>query len=189
MADGGGTDRAACSSPLTVQSGAVPARHGSIATDAPTLRPTLRRRRISAPASQTPFHPESPDCRTPLGFSQPSGSVMHRDIDEPPIARNIGHPAGVRSGARSHRAGGKPRMLKLSLRSAIAHWRRLLLTTLAIVLGVAFVIGSFVLSDSLGASINRLIDSSAGRVDLVVADRRTPTSCPAPRTESGPRSP
>ncbi len=59
-------------------------------------------------------------------------------------------------------------MLKLSLRSAIAHWRRLLLTTLAIVLGVAFVIGSFVLSDSLGASINRLIDSSAGRVDLVV---------------------
>jgi Predicted ABC-type transport system involved in lysophospholipase L1 biosynthesis, permease component len=59
-------------------------------------------------------------------------------------------------------------MLKLSLRSAIAHWRRLLLTTFAIVLGVAFVIGSFVLSDSLGASINRLIDSSAGRVDLVV---------------------
>ena len=59
-------------------------------------------------------------------------------------------------------------MLKLSIRSAIAHWRRLLLTTLAIVLGVAFVIGSFVLSDSLGASINRLIDSSAGRVDLVV---------------------
>ena len=59
-------------------------------------------------------------------------------------------------------------MFRLALRSARAHWRRLVLTTLAVVLGTSFVIGSFVLSDTISASINRLIDSSAGRVDLVV---------------------
>jgi hypothetical protein len=43
-------------------------------------------------------------------------------------------------------------MLRLVLRSARAHWRRFVLTTVAVVtgvvLGVSFVVGSFVLTNS-----------------------------------------
>jgi putative ABC transport system permease protein len=59
-------------------------------------------------------------------------------------------------------------VLKLALRSARAHWRRFILTVIAVVVGVAFVVGSFVLTDSLASSINRLLSSATGSVDLVV---------------------
>jgi len=69
-------------------------------------------------------------------------------------------------------------VLRLALRSARAHWRRFALTTVAVVVGVAFVVGSFVLADTLGGSIRSLLDDSAGRSDFVVR--------PAGRTGGGP---
>jgi putative ABC transport system permease protein len=59
-------------------------------------------------------------------------------------------------------------MLHITLSSLRAQWRRLLLTTFAVVLGVAFVVGSFTLSDSLGRSIDRAISDGYGSVDLQV---------------------
>jgi putative ABC transport system permease protein len=54
------------------------------------------------------------------------------------------------------------------MRSARAHWRRFVLTTVAVVVGVAFVVGSFVLTDSLRASIDRLLADAVSATDLVV---------------------
>ena len=59
-------------------------------------------------------------------------------------------------------------MLRLTLRSARAHWRRFVLTAVAVVVGVAFVVGSFVLTDSLAGSIRSLLKDSADRSDFVV---------------------
>ena len=59
-------------------------------------------------------------------------------------------------------------MLRLTLRSARAHWRRFVLTAVAVVVGVAFVVGSFVLTDSLAGSIRSLLKDTAGRSDYVV---------------------
>ncbi len=59
-------------------------------------------------------------------------------------------------------------MFRLTRRSVRAHWRRFTMTTLAVVLGVAFVVGSFVLTDSLAASINQLLADSTGHIDFVV---------------------
>ncbi|MFN8052629.1 MAG: ABC transporter permease [Acidimicrobiales bacterium] len=59
-------------------------------------------------------------------------------------------------------------MLRLALRSARTHWRRFTLTTVAVVVGVSFVTGSFVLTDSLAASIDHLLADATGRTDFVV---------------------
>ena len=61
-----------------------------------------------------------------------------------------------------------PAVLRLTIRTARAHWRRFVLTTAAIVVGVSFVVGSFVLTDSLAASIDRLLGDAVGKTDLVV---------------------
>jgi putative ABC transport system permease protein len=64
-------------------------------------------------------------------------------------------------------------MLKLTLRNLGAHKRRLIGTSLAVCLGVAFLAGTFVLSDTLRANFDRLFTSSLGQTDAVVrnADR------------------
>lgn len=59
-------------------------------------------------------------------------------------------------------------MLRLALRSARAHWRRFVLTATAVVVGVAFVVAAFVLTDSLAQSIRNLLGDTAGRSDFVV---------------------
>ena len=59
-------------------------------------------------------------------------------------------------------------MWRLTLRSVRFQWRRFALTASAVVIGVSFVVGSFVLTDSLSASINASLESSATRSDLVV---------------------
>lgn len=77
-------------------------------------------------------------------------------------------------GDTSPAVGGAPRpamltpVLRLSVRSAMAHWRRFVLTTVAVVVGVSFVVGSFVLTDSLSASINHLLHDATTRTDFVV---------------------
>ncbi len=59
-------------------------------------------------------------------------------------------------------------MFRLARRSARAHWRRFVLTAVAVVVGVSFVDGSFVLTDSLAASINRLLSDATTHTDFVV---------------------
>ncbi len=59
-------------------------------------------------------------------------------------------------------------VLKLSLRNLLAHKLRFLMTTFAVVLGVAFVVGSFVLTDSLRAAIGGLLTDIGQGVDVVV---------------------
>ena len=59
-------------------------------------------------------------------------------------------------------------MFRLTIRTALAHWRRFVLTSVAIVVGVSFVVGSFVLTDSLAASIDKLLGDAVGKTDLVV---------------------
>ena len=59
-------------------------------------------------------------------------------------------------------------MWRLTLRTARVHWRRFVLTSSAVVIGVAFVVGSFVLTDSLSISITSLLEESSTRSDLVV---------------------
>ena len=59
-------------------------------------------------------------------------------------------------------------MLRLTLRTARANWRRFILTSVAVVVGVSFAVGSFVLTDSLVASINHLLTDVTGHTDFVV---------------------
>lgn len=59
-------------------------------------------------------------------------------------------------------------MLRLSLRNAWAHRLRFLMTTFAVVLGVGFVVGAFVVTDSLRASIDQLFTDVTAGVDVAV---------------------
>jgi len=59
-------------------------------------------------------------------------------------------------------------LFRLTLRTARAHWRRFVLTTTAVVVGVAFVVGSFVLTDSLAASINIALERAVANTDFAV---------------------
>jgi putative ABC transport system permease protein len=59
-------------------------------------------------------------------------------------------------------------VLRLSFRNVWDHKVRFLLTTLAVVMGVAFVVGSFVVTDSLQASIDQLFKDITTGVDVQV---------------------
>lgn len=59
-------------------------------------------------------------------------------------------------------------MFRLSLRNVLAHKVRFALTTLAVVVGVGFVVGSFVVTDSLRGSVGQLFDEVTRGVDVAV---------------------
>jgi putative ABC transport system permease protein len=59
-------------------------------------------------------------------------------------------------------------VLRLSLRNALAHKLRFLLTTFAVVMGVGFVVGSFVVSDSLRRSVDQLFTDATAGIDVSV---------------------
>lgn len=59
-------------------------------------------------------------------------------------------------------------MLRLSLRNAWSHRLRFLMTTAAVVMGVGFVVGSFVVTDSLRASVDQLFADVTAGVDVSV---------------------
>lgn len=69
-------------------------------------------------------------------------------------------------------------MLRLAMRSARAHWRRFVLTAAAVLVGVAFVVAAFVLTDSLAESIRSLLRDTAGRSDFVVRSATGSTGGP-----------
>ncbi|WP_408662605.1 ABC transporter permease [Jatrophihabitans sp.] len=62
-------------------------------------------------------------------------------------------------------------MRKVSLRNLAAHKVRLVLTVLSVVLGTAFVAGSFVFTDTLQRTFNGIFDDTAVGVDVRVAAR------------------
>ncbi|MGI9022025.1 MAG: ABC transporter permease [Acidimicrobiales bacterium] len=64
-------------------------------------------------------------------------------------------------------------MFKATLRSLSAHRLRLALTSLAVVLGVGFMAGSLVLTDTLNATFVRLFKQVDGGVDVRVRSRST----------------
>src|SRR4051794_39311567 len=59
-------------------------------------------------------------------------------------------------------------MFRTTLKGIVAHKLRLVLTALSIVLGVAFVAGTFVLTDSMKSSLNGLTNDSLQGVDAGV---------------------
>jgi putative ABC transport system permease protein len=65
-------------------------------------------------------------------------------------------------------------MLKVTLRNLFANKLRLLLTGFAIVLGVSFVSGTFMFTDTLGKSFENLFAEINKGVDIVVSDSKTP---------------
>lgn len=65
-------------------------------------------------------------------------------------------------------------MLRASLKSLLARKLRLMMSAIAVVLGVAFVAGSFIFTDTLGKSFTSIMTSSVG--DVVVAPPSEPGS-------------
>ena len=61
------------------------------------------------------------------------------------------------------------KMIQLAIRSIRASLGRLILTTIAIVVGVGFVVGAFVLSDSLDEEVNSALERANSGVDGQIA--------------------
>ncbi|WP_426560262.1 ABC transporter permease [Angustibacter sp. McL0619] len=59
-------------------------------------------------------------------------------------------------------------MLRVTLKGVRGHLLRFVLTTLSVMLGVAFVAGTFVLSDSLKSTFDRISDGATAGTDVVV---------------------
>ncbi|MET0664534.1 MAG: ABC transporter substrate-binding protein, partial [Acidimicrobiales bacterium] len=59
-------------------------------------------------------------------------------------------------------------MIKLTIRNLSANKRRLIGTSLAVCLGVAFLAGTLVLGDTMAANFDRLFTSSIGQTDAIV---------------------
>ncbi|HEX4865711.1 MAG TPA: ABC transporter permease, partial [Acidimicrobiales bacterium] len=59
-------------------------------------------------------------------------------------------------------------MFKATLKSIVAHKLRLALTALAVVLGVAFMSGTFVLTDTIKHTFNQLFQQTSAGIDAVV---------------------
>ena len=59
-------------------------------------------------------------------------------------------------------------MLKIALKGVLAHKLRLAMTAIAIVLGVAFVSGTYVFTDSIKASFDDIFEGAYSGIDLNV---------------------
>lgn len=59
-------------------------------------------------------------------------------------------------------------MLRATIKSLLGHKLRLLLTTLAVTLGVSFVVGSFVFTDTLGAVFDNLFSQTTSTADVII---------------------
>ncbi len=78
-------------------------------------------------------------------------------------------------------------MLRVALKGLLGHKLRFLLTTLAVVLGVTFVAGAFVLTDTMEGAFNDLFDTSYATADVYVrAGVSFETSAAEFETGSGP---
>ena len=59
-------------------------------------------------------------------------------------------------------------MFRAALRSVLARKVRLLLTGLAVLLGVSFMSGTYVLTDTMTAAFNDLVDTGYAQIDVLV---------------------
>ena len=75
-------------------------------------------------------------------------------------------------------------MFKIAVKGILAHKIRFLLTTFAVVAGVAFVVGSFTLTDSVRAQFDQLFTDINANIDLTVRSEEKfdvgPFGTPAP---------
>lgn len=71
-------------------------------------------------------------------------------------------------------------MLRAALESLLGRKLRLLMSTFAIVLGVAFVAGTLIFTDTLNRSFTSLFASTVGTSWSVRSARRPMTACPRP---------
>src|SRR4051812_7301990 len=132
-------------------------------------RLTRRRRdpRLPAPRSGRP----RPDRRD--GHARPGRRVVRGCRRLPrrrPRRRPDGRPDG-RARARPHQEPGRLTMFRLSLTSLWARKRRMLGTGIAVVIGVAFLVGTLVLGDTLKANFDRLFTEVSAGTDVVVRNR------------------
>lgn len=83
-------------------------------------------------------------------------------------------------------------MFRFALRNVVAHKARLAMTAAAVLLGVAFVAGTLVLSDTLGRAFKNTASKSFADVSVAVIDDNVDrtgavsTAAPTPRS---PRTP
>ncbi|KAA0235270.1 MAG: hypothetical protein JJLCMIEE_01601 [Acidimicrobiales bacterium] len=66
-------------------------------------------------------------------------------------------------------------MLRIALKSALAHKRRLITTGIAIVIGVTFMTGTLILSDTLGTAIDSLVSDAYDEYDAVIRSKEVQT--------------
>jgi len=126
------------------------------------LLPTLRR---GAPASPAPA-PPAPSLRPPPSWD---ADRRHEPVSVPTergAARRAGWWQRVLVAHRSAQA-----LRRLSARGLVARKVRLALTALAVVLGVCFVSGTYVLTDTLKRSFDHVFAQTAIGVDVVVRTR------------------
>src|SRR5437588_9464008 len=82
-------------------------------------------------------------------------------------------PSGCSTGSRRSRArrgtrGERSPMRRVMIKGLLAHKLRLALTALSVVLGVGFVAGTFVLSDTLASTFDNLFAQVNGKIDAQI---------------------
>ncbi len=77
-------------------------------------------------------------------------------------------------------------MLKVTLKGLLAHKLRMSLTALAVVLGVGFIGGTYVLTDTMNATFSDLFEDVTSGVDVYV---RAKSAFSGPEGEDRARSP
>src|SRR6204780_4895086 len=83
-----------------------------------------------------------------------------------PLSANSDSRRPIRSSSECGR--WEPDMRKVTLRGLLAHKLRLALTALAIVLGVTFISGTFVLTDTINSTFSTLFSSVYRNIDFQV---------------------
>src|SRR5262245_31355596 len=118
----------------------------------------------------------SPCVRVVLGEIPDGGRAGH--------GGRYGHPAGVQPGRRWAVAlpSGGPReggaVLKVTLKGRLAQRARLALTAVAVMIGVALVAGTLMLTDAAGRSVRHLTARAHAGVDVVVGNADDPKAGP-----------
>ncbi|MBV8951034.1 MAG: ABC transporter permease, partial [Actinobacteria bacterium] len=133
---------------------------GAPAAGAPEATP------VAPPAPSRPRRRELPARRRRQRPEPPRPTRERRERERAP---HRARPAWAERVAVAHRSAVVLR--RLSIRGLIARKVRLALTALAVVLGVCFVSGTYVLTDTLKSSFDRVFAQTAVGVDAVVRTR------------------
>lgn len=69
-------------------------------------------------------------------------------------------------------------MLRIALKSLLGHKLRMVLTAISIILGVGFVAGSYIFTDTISSSFDDIFDDVFGSVDIIVKPAETSFEAP-----------